>query len=218
VTLAEIIPPLLQGASLTVPLALLSATVAFAVAALTGLALVSRWRALRIITAVYVEVFRGTSALVQVFYFFFVLPLLGLHLSAVAAGVLALGLNYGAYGSQIVRAAVQNVDPGQREAAAALNMPGSLALRRIILPQALPAMLPPFGNQLIEILKTTSLLSVIGLIELSFTGKQLLLLDTNAAPIIYATVLVIYLLLAFPLTRLVRWLEARTASGSPGHR
>ena len=100
----------------------------------------------------YVEIFRGTSILVQLFWIFFVLPLppFNLEISPFVAGVLALGLNVGAYGAEVVRGAIQSISRGQIEAAIALNMSRGLMMRRVILPQALVRIVPPFGNLLIS--------------------------------------------------------------------
>jgi polar amino acid transport system permease protein len=208
--LEELLPPLLRGAAVTFALTIGGSAVAFIVAITAGLARLSGRRLIRAVASIYVEIFRGSSLLVQVFYFFFVLPLVGIRLDPFTTGVVALGLNVGAYGSEVVRAAVLNVDPGQREAAIALNMPASLAMRRVILPQAFVAMLPPFANLLVELLKGTSLVSLITLTEVSFAGRQLLQQQGHALEI-YSLVLIIYFLLAYPLTRLVRLLERRLA-------
>jgi polar amino acid transport system permease protein len=208
--LEELLPPLLRGAAVTLALTIGGSAVAFVVAIAAGLARLSGRRLIRAAASIYVEVFRGSSLLVQVFYFFFVLPLVGIRLDPFTTGVVALGLNVGAYGSEVVRAAILNVDPGQREAAIALNMPASLAMRRVILPQAFVAMLPPFANLLVELLKGTSLVSLITLTEVSFAGRQLLQQQGHALEI-YSLVLIIYFLLAYPLTRFVRLLERRLA-------
>jgi polar amino acid transport system permease protein len=208
--LEELLPPLLRGAAVTLALTVGGSAVAFVVAIAAGLARLSGRRLIRAAASTYVEVFRGSSLLVQVFYFFFVLPLVGIRLDPFTTGVVALGLNVGAYGSEVVRAAVLNVDPGQREAAIALNMSASLAMRRVILPQAFVAMLPPFANHLVELLKGTSLVSLITLTEVSFAGRQLLQQQGHALEI-YSLVLLIYFAMAYPLTRLVRLLERRLA-------
>ncbi|HEX5477774.1 MAG TPA: amino acid ABC transporter permease, partial [Burkholderiales bacterium] len=145
------IQPLLRGLGVTLEITAAAAALAILIALAAGLARLSRSRWLRWPASVYVEVFRGTSALVQLFWFYFVLPFFGVELSAFAAGTLVLALNTGAYGSEVVRGAVQAVPRGQREAAAALNLGRLQALRRVILPQALPAMLPPAGNLAIEL-------------------------------------------------------------------
>lgn len=204
----DLLPQLLQGAAVTVQLTILASVVAIVLALVSGLARLSPNRLIRAIAGVYVEVFRGTSAVVQIFFFFFVLPLAGISMSAFVTGVIALGINVGAYGSEVVRAAIVNVDRGQRDAAVALNLTRAATMRLIVLPQAVVAMLPPFGNLLIELLKGTSLVSLITLTELTFAGK-LLLRTEGRRDEIYVLVLVIYFLLALPITWSVRALERR---------
>jgi polar amino acid transport system permease protein len=204
----DMLPTLLNGAGVTLQVTLFSAVLALAAALTAGLARLSRWRAVRLVSAVYVEIFRGTSTLVQLFYFFFVLPLFGITLAPFVTAVIVLGLNTGAYGSEVVRAAIVNVPRAQVEATIALNMPSGLAMRRVILPQALEAMLPPFGNLIVELLKSTSLISLITIRELAFEGREL---ERNTGQVVqsYVLVLLIYFALAFPLTRVVKWLERK---------
>lgn len=208
----DLLPILLRGALFTIELTLMSAALGIVVAFIAGLARLSRFWPVRFATAAYVETFRGSSALVQIFYFFYVLPLFGLNLPPIAAGVLALGLNTGAYGSEIVRGSVLAVERGQREAAVALNMPGHVTMRRVILPQAIVAMLPPFTNLMIELLKGTSLVSLITLTELAFTGRLLLVSEARPAEI-FSLVLLLYFVMAWILTRCLRWVEARASRG-----
>lgn len=208
----DLLPQLLQGAAVTVQLTLMGAVVAAVCALVAGLARLSGHRIIRLVAGTYVEIFRGTSAVVQIFVFFFVLPLAGISLPAFATGVIALGINVGAYGSEVVRAAIVNVDRGQRDAAIALNLTRARTMRLIILPQALVAMLPPFGNLLIELLKGTSLVSLITLTELTFAGKLLLRAEGRRDEI-YVLVLLIYFLLALPITWTVRWAERRLSRG-----
>jgi polar amino acid transport system permease protein len=208
----DLLPQLLQGAAVTVQLTVLGAIVAAVFALVAGLGRLSPNRLIRAITGVYVEIFRGTSAVVQIFFFFFVLPIVGISLPAFATGVFALGINVGAYGSEVVRAAIVNVDKGQRDAAIALNLSRAKTMRLIILPQALVAMLPPFGNLTIELLKGTSLVSLITLTELTFAGKLLLRAEGRRDEI-YVLVLIIYFLLALPITWFVRWAERRLSRG-----
>jgi polar amino acid transport system permease protein len=204
----DMLPTLLNGAAVTLQVTLFSAVLALAAALTAGLARLARWRAVRLVTTIYVEIFRGTSTLVQLFYFFFVLPLFGITLPPFVTAVLVLGLNTGAYGSEVVRAAILNVPRSQVEATIALNMPSRLAMRRVILPQALEAMLPPFGNLIVELLKSTSLISLITIRELAFEGREL---ERNTGQVVqsYVLVLLIYFALAFPLTRIVKRLERR---------
>jgi len=201
-------PPELRGLSTTITLTFWGALLALVVAIITGVLRTSESRLLRILTSAYVEVFRGTSILVQLFWIFFVLPLppFNLSITAFQAGVLALGLNVGAYGAEVVRGAIQATPKGQIEASIALNMPRTLMMRRVILPQALVRILPPFGNLLIELLKATALVSLITLADVTFqagTLRQSVGRTTEA----YILLLLIYFLIAYPLTLGVRWLE-----------
>jgi polar amino acid transport system permease protein len=204
----DLLPVLLQGAKVTLEVTLMAAGVALVLAFVVGLARLAPARPIRFVATVYVEILRGTSALVQLFYLFFILPLFGIRIDPMATAVIGLGMNLSAYGSEIVRAAVRNIDGGQWEAAVALNMSPATALRRIILPQALLAMLPPFGNLLIELLKATSLVSLITLTDLTFAGSTMIA-STGRAGQVWGLVLLLYLAMALPLNWLVRRLEAR---------
>ena len=186
----------------------MAAGVALVLAFVVGLARLAPARPIRFVATVYVEILRGTSALVQLFYLFFILPLFGIRIDPMTTAVIGLGMNLSAYGSEIVRAAVRNIDGGQWEATVALNMSPATALRRIILPQALLAMLPPFGNLLIELLKATSLVSLITLTDLTFAGSTMIA-STGRAGQVWGLVLFLYLAMALPLNWLVRRLEAR---------
>ena len=159
----------------------------------------------------YVEVFRGTSALVQLFWLFFVLPP-GLSLEPFTVAVLGLGLNVGAYGSEVVRGAIQAVPRGQWEASTALNMTRPQMLRRIILPQAFVAMVPPWGNLFIELLKSTALVSLITLGDLAFRAQQMNQTTMRTIPI-FTLVLLIYLAISLVITIGMRSLEGRLGKG-----
>lgn len=204
----DLLPTLLRGLSTTITLTFWGALLAAAVAIGTGILRASPSAFLRGISGVYVEVFRGTSVLVQLFWIYFVLPLppFNISISAFQAGVLALGLNVGAYGAEVVRGAIQSVPRGQIEAAIALNMPRSLMMRRVIMPQALVRILPPFGNLLIELLKATALVSLITLADITFQARTLRQ-SVGRTTEVFALLLVIYFLIAYPLTLGVRWLE-----------
>ena len=177
-------------------------------AIIAGLGRLSRQKLLRWPASVYVEVFRGTSALVQLFWFFFVLPLLGVQMPAIMAGILVLALNAGAYGAEVVRGAVLAVPRGQREAAVALNMTRAQTIRRIVLPQAIPAMLPPATNLMIELLKNTALVSLVTISDLTFRG-QLLRNDTLRTVEIFGLMLLLYFAVALAITAVMRLLERR---------
>jgi polar amino acid transport system permease protein len=209
---AVFLPQLLQGAVLTVEITLLGSLLAVAAALLAALARLYAPAPLRWLATAYVEVFRGTSALVQLFWLFFVLPQFGLSLAPFLVAVLALGLNIGAYGSEVVRGAIGGVARGQWEATTALNMTRAQALRRVILPQAFVAMIPPWGNLLIELLKMTSLVSLITLADLAFKAQTLNQATFRTVPI-FILVLLIYLALALALTLALRFAERRASLG-----
>jgi polar amino acid transport system permease protein len=208
----DMLLPLLRGLVVTVELTLAAVALAVVIALAAGLARMSPRRALAWPAAVYIEVFRGTSALVQLFWFYFVLPFFGIELSAFAAGMLVLALNTGAYGAEVVRGAVLAVPRGQLDASAALNMGRFQTLWRIVLPQAFPAMLPPAGNLAIELLKNSALVSLITITELTFAA-QLVRAETLRSAEIFGLVLVLYFAVALCITAGMRLLERRAARG-----
>jgi polar amino acid transport system permease protein len=206
--LPSLLPGLLRGALITVAVTILAAALALVLSFVVGLMRLAPSRIARTLATAYVEVLRGTSALVQLFYLFYILPLFGVRLDPFTTAVVGLGMNFSSYGSEIVRSAILGVDRGQWEAARALDMPAAVAMRRIILPQAAAAMLPPFGNLLIELLKSTSLVSLITLTDLTFAGSRLIV-ATGKPGVIWLLVLGFYFLMAFPLSRGLRRIERR---------
>ncbi|MEU4036577.1 ectoine/hydroxyectoine ABC transporter permease subunit EhuC [Streptomyces collinus] len=203
----------LKGIWTTVQLLVFSALLATAVSFVVGVARTHRLWIVRFLAGFYTEVFRGTSALVMIFWVFFVLPVaFGWQLVPMWAGTLALGLTYGAYGSEIVRGALTAVDPAQQEGGIALSFTPAQRLRLILLPQAVPEMIPPFSNLLIELLKGTALVSVMGMGDLTFSANLVRLALQQSAEI-YTYVLLIYFAIAFVLTRLMRGLEKRLKPG-----
>ncbi|HSO07996.1 MAG TPA: ectoine/hydroxyectoine ABC transporter permease subunit EhuC [Pelomicrobium sp.] len=203
---------LLAGLGVTLQVTFGAALLAVVIALAAGLARLSRWRMLRLPAIVYIEVFRGTSALVQLFWFYFVLPHFGLELSAMTVGIVVLALNTGAYGAEVVRGAIQAVPRGQREAALALNLTPRQRMTRIVLPQALPAMLPPAGNLAIELLKNTALVSLVTITDLTFRA-QVLRAETLETEAIFGTVLLMYFAVALAITAGVRLLERAVTAG-----
>jgi len=196
-----------RGVWVTVQLLVFSALLGAVVAFVVGIARTHRLRSVRFLAGVYTEVFRGTSALVMIFWVYFVLPpAFGWQLVPMWAGTLALGLTYGAYGSEIVRGALSAVDPAQREGGIALGFTPWQRLRLILLPQAVPEMIPSFSNLLIELLKGTALVSVMGMGDLAFSGNLVRLALQESAEI-YTYILLIYFVIAFLLTRVMRGLE-----------
>ncbi len=161
------------GALITAEQTVLSILVAVMISVVMGLMRLSRNILLRGTATVYIEIFRGTSLLVQLYWIFFVLPLFGITLDKFTAGFVAVGMNIGGYGAELVRGAILSVPQGQYEAALALNMSPYKRMRRIIFPQALLNMLPPWGNLLIELLKGTALVALISVADLMFQAKQI---------------------------------------------
>ncbi|RWO77399.1 ectoine/hydroxyectoine ABC transporter permease subunit EhuC [Mesorhizobium sp.] len=180
---------------------------ATALALVFGLMLLSSNLAVKGAAVVYVEFFRGTSLLVQLFWLFFVLPLFGITLEPFLTGFLAVGLNTGAYGAQLVQGAIRSVPRGQWEAAYALSMSPAKRMRRIIIPQALVIMLPAWGNLVIELLKSTALVALISVPDLMFEAKQMNS-STYLSTWTFGTALVIYYIFArFLITPAMRSLE-----------
>jgi polar amino acid transport system permease protein len=199
---------LLAGLWVTVYLTALSAIAAFVVAFILGLMARLEATLPRTIARIVIEFFRGTSLLVQLFWLFFVLPQLGFRLDPLFAAVVAFSLNFGAYGAEVVRGAVNAVPKAQWEGAIALNLTPFHRMRKVILPQALPLMIPPFNNLLIQLLKSTPLVFLIGLTDLTFMGDQYRGSLGNEN-VIFPILLVIYFALSYVLTLLMHLLEAR---------
>lgn len=212
--MSELLPLLLRGTLVTVEIAALGTLLAIVMAFVATAAKLSPFAPLRWIGNVYVEVFRGTSLLVQLFWFFFVLPLppINFSMTPFSVAIIGLGLHYGAYGSEILRGALRSVPGGQFEAALALNMSPLTRIRRIILPQAMINALPPATNLMIELLKGTSLVSLITLSDLSFRARQLDEATFKTAEIFMLT-LVIYFVLAQLLATVMRHFERRAGHG-----
>jgi polar amino acid transport system permease protein len=184
-----------DGTIITLEQAALGSLLAIMVALIAAFMKMSLFFPVRWLGITYIEIFRGTSLLVQMYWIFFVLPLFGITLEKFTAGFLAVGLNLGAYGAELVRGAVQSVPKGQYEAAIALNLPPFKRMRRVIFPQALVIMLPPWGNLLIELLKATALVALISVPDLMFEAKQTNMTTFLSAQT-FGTALIIYYLIA----------------------
>ncbi|MFO7962576.1 MAG: ectoine/hydroxyectoine ABC transporter permease subunit EhuC [Desulfobacterales bacterium] len=208
----EFLPELLRGAWITLQISAASSVIALAAALSAAVMKMYAPLPLRWAAAAYIEIFRGTSALVQLFWLFFVLPQLGILLTPFTAACLALGLNIGAYGAEVIRGAVNAVDRGQWEACRALNFTKMQALRRVILPQAVVAMIPPWGNLFIELLKATALVSMISLSDLAFKAQQLNQ-NTLRTVEIFTIVLLFYLAISLVVTAGMRALERYAGRG-----
>lgn len=200
------LPFLLAGVPVTLYITFMVIALAVPVAVLLAVARESRIAVFSWPAACFVEFFRGSSALVQLFWAFYVLPFFGINLPPLVAGVLVLSLNEGSYFSEVVRAGFRAVPPGQREAAIALHFSPAYRFFRIILPQALPIMIPPFGNALITTLKFTALVSLVTIQELSFRASMIRA-TTGDSAVTYGLTLVLYFIMAIILAFAVKLVE-----------
>lgn len=203
---------IVDGAIVTAELTLMGCALALAAAFIAGMGRVSRYWPLRWLATTYIEFFRGTSIFVQLFWAYFVLPLMGVPLSPMQAGVLALGLNVGAYGAEVVRGAIQSVPREQYEACKALNLTRLQELRYIILPQAFVLMLPTFGNNAIELLKGTAVVSLISISDMTFQA-QTVRAQTGSTAVPFITILLIYFFYSTVISTAIRGLERRLSRG-----
>ncbi|MER9032269.1 ectoine/hydroxyectoine ABC transporter permease subunit EhuC [Mesorhizobium sp. M0674] len=206
----EFLPLILAGAIVTIELTVLGGLLGLLVAFAVGFARLANTAWLRVPARVFMEFFRGTSMFVQLFWAYFVLPLFGISLTPFQAGVIVLGLNAGAYMSEIVRGAMLALPREQFEACIALNLKKRDRLRYVLLPQALRLMVPPFSNSIVEILKATSILSLISLSDMTFRAQSVRA-QTGDTALPFITILVVYFLLALVLWSFMRWLERRLA-------
>ena len=202
-------PLLLIGAGVTIQITVLSTAIGFVIGLIVGVARISNLRVLRMLAEVYVEFFRGTPLLVQIFLFYFALPVItGQRIDPFIAAISACGINSGAYVAEIFRAGIQSIDEGQMEAGRSLGMTWLQTMRYIIVPQAFKRVIPPLGNEFIAMLKDSSLVSVIGFEELTRRG-QLIIAKTYGSFEIWMSVAVIYLVMTLTISRFVAYLERR---------
>ncbi|MPY79388.1 MAG: ectoine/hydroxyectoine ABC transporter permease subunit EhuC [Actinophytocola sp.] len=203
-----IVSRILEGLPTTVWATLGGIALTIVLSFAAGLGMLSRLAVVRWVSRFYVEIFRGTSEVVQLFWIFFALPLLvGFQLVPLFAGIVVLGLNHGAYGGEIVRGAVQSVPRAQHEGAIALNLSAANRMVRVILPQAVVEMIPPFNNLFIQLLKSSALLVFISAGEMTEISEQLRPTLGPDLVLVYTVVLVFYLLLAIVITVVMRQLE-----------
>lgn len=197
-----------RGIGITIFVTVLGAAGALVVAFVFGLMSRAKGVAPRFVARVFIEFFRGTSLLVQLWWLFFVLPQFGWLLAPLAVGGTAFALNFGAYGAEVVRGAINAVPKAQWEATVALNMTPYERTRRVILPQAVVGMIPPFNNLLIQLLKSTPLVFTITVIDLTAVTTAYRSAEGNTV-FIFTVSLVLYFVLAYALTLVMNALEGR---------
>lgn len=204
----DFLPLLLKGAVVTIEVTVLSFILASLIGLVLALMRLSTVKPVSTVGIVIINIIRGLPIIVQLFYIYFVLPDLGIQLSAFQAGVVGLGIAYSAYHAENFRAGIEAVDAGQREAAEAMGMRSFTVMRRVILPQAFRISLPGFGNILVMMLKDSSLVSTITVAEMTRAG-QLIASSTFQNMTVYTLVAILYLAMSLPLVWVLHRLERR---------
>jgi len=205
----EFLPILLQGVWLTIVVTSGSLILSTLLGMVWALMRVSPVRALQQLAKGIVNAIRGIPILVQLFYIYFVMPEFGVTLTALQASIVGLGIAYSAYQAENFRAGIEAIDKGQVEASESLGMGWALMMRRVVVPQAVKIILPPYGNIMIMMLKDSSQASTITVAELTLKG-QLIAASTFKYTSVLTMVAVLYLVMSVPLILFVGWLERRT--------
>jgi His/Glu/Gln/Arg/opine family amino acid ABC transporter permease subunit len=204
------LPLFLKGVFLTVEISFFAIIIGLCIGILAAVARTSRIKILNLIAAVYVEVFRNTPLLIQIFIIFFGLPSIGIKLSPYISGLTALVLYVGAYNTEVIRAGLEAIPRGQIEAAKSIGLTGVQTFLYIILPQMFRISLPALGNNWVALVKNSSLVSVIGMVELTWVAMDLNALTFRSFELFGAATL-FYLILIFILTNIQNFVEKRFA-------
>ncbi|KUK10647.1 MAG: Polar amino acid ABC transporter, inner membrane subunit [Clostridia bacterium 41_269] len=209
----EIFPKLLRASVLTLELTIAGISIGIVIGLIASLMRISGIKLFSVIAKIYVDFFRGTPLLVQIAIIHYALPVIFDYVPvAIVSGVIALGINSGAYVAEIFRAGIQSIDKGQMEAARSLGMTWGQAMRYIILPQAFKVSIPPLGNEFIALLKDSSLVSIIAVEELMTTGR-LIMGKTPLVAEIWFSVAMLYLVMTSTIAVLVNYVERRLQIG-----
>ncbi len=204
---------LLQGALVTVELTACALLLGCVLGLLVGIGRLNpkrRW--LYSACTAYVAVIRGTPLLVQLFILFFGLPHFGILLPAFLCGVLGMGVYSGAYVSEIVRGAIQSIDRGQTLAAESLGMTPAVAMRQVILPQAIVRMIPPLGNEFIALIKNSALVSLLTIHDVMHEGQKIISVSYRSLEV-YLAIALVYFVLTGAVTLVLRYFEQRLRQG-----
>ncbi|MGJ7524943.1 MULTISPECIES: ectoine/hydroxyectoine ABC transporter permease subunit EhuC [unclassified Variovorax] len=213
----DILAKFAQATYVTVQITLGAALLAWLVSFVAGLCKLSSSRFISWPVTGIVEAIRGTSCYVQLFWLYFVLPLVGVEISAMAVAILAIGLNIGCYGSEVVRSSILAVPRGLREAARALNMNGVQTMVNVVIPNAFPRMLPPMCNLMVDLLKITPIVSLVTIADLTFLG-QIYRQETGSPLKGFGILMVIYFLLSTLIIHAFKRLEIWASKGFEGTR
>ncbi len=208
----------LKGAHITLMITAASLVIGLLLGFIISNGKMSRRKPLRVITTIYIEMLRGTPLLVQVLILVYGIPNLITTITGgsvmfnwnnmLLAGIIACGINSSAYMAEVIRSGMQAVDKGQTEAARSLGMTHSMTMRNIIIPQAFKIILPALGNEFVTLIKETSILSIISIVEVTRKGQLWAASDYQTFPA-YIGVAVVYLMMTIPLSRLVNYMERR---------
>ena len=208
----ETIPMLMRGLKLTLQITVGGIFFGFLLGSGAGLLKISRNFFIRKLAGIYVESIRGTPMLVQAMFLYYGVPMaIGIRIPPITAGIIIIAVNSGAYIAEIVRGAVQSINPGQMEAGRSIGLTHTQTMLHIIWPQALKRMIPPLGNQFIISLKDTSLLMVIGVGELMRTGQEITAVNFRAFEV-YMAVALVYLVLTISISRAMIFFEKRLST------
>jgi len=210
--ISEYIWVLLRGLATTLEFTVICILLGVALAFFICLLRISRFRVLRIISTAYVEFFRCTPVLIQLFWIFFCLPIIiGVEINNFASAVIALTLFMGAIGSETFRSAIQGISRDQLDTGAALGLSTTQRIRYILFPQAIRISIPTLLSNCVSLFKESALVSTVGMSDLMYVGQNVS--NTTARPVeILTTVALLYFIVAFPLTRLVSLVERRLAN------
>jgi arginine/lysine/histidine transport system permease protein len=206
----EYLSTFVNGAELTLYIAVLAILFGFAGGILLGMARISKNRVVYYIATGYVEAFRGTPLLVQIFLIYLGLPSLGVQFAPLTAGIIALSLNSAAYQAEIFRAGVQSIPKGQMEASRSMGLTYNQSMFNIIIPQALRNSMPTYTNEFITLIKDSSLVMAIGVMELTYSGKYVIG-HTFQPFVVYIFIAIFYFAMTFSTSRIMRYVERRTA-------
>jgi polar amino acid transport system permease protein len=207
------LPQLLRGALVTVEVTSTALLLGCVMGLLIGIGRINpKQRIIYSLCTAYVAVIRGTPLLVQLFILFFGLPQFGILLPAFTCGVIGLGLYSGAYISEIVRGAIQSIDRGQMEAARSIGMSSGLAMRSVVLPQAVVRMIPPLGNEFIALIKNSALVSLLTIHDVMHEGQKIISVTYRSLEV-YLAIAVVYFILTGITTLVLRHIELRLRAG-----
>ena len=200
----------LAGLQMTLIISALSISLGFVGGILVGMGRISRNRLVYGLSTIYVEAFRGTPLLVQIFLVYSGLPSIGIFLDPLSAGLIALSLNTAAYQAEIFRGGVQSIPKGQMEAARSMGLSYNQSMFKVIIPQALRNSLPSYTNEFITMIKDSSLVSTIGVVELVLSARNVIA-DTFQPFVVFIFIALLYFALTYSTSKIMRYVERRFA-------